>query len=327
MKRREFITLLGGAAATWPLAARAQQPALPVVGWLGTGWADAASGQIAGFRNGLNEAGFVEGRNVTIEYRWEEGQYDRLPALAAELVRRPVALILAFGGPRPTRAAKSATSTIPIVFNAATDPVATGLVASFNRPGGNVTGVYSLANELGAKQLGLLRELVPAASMIAVLVNPESPGADFLPKDVQIAVRSLGLQLAVLSAGTDLDLEVVFASLARQRPDALLVQADAFLIRRRVQIASAATRLAIPTISGANDFAAAGGLMTYGASAADGPHQVGLYVGRILKGEKPANLPVMQSTKFELILNLKTAKTLGLTVPPSLLAVADEVIE
>jgi putative ABC transport system substrate-binding protein len=327
MKRRTFITLVGGAAVAWPLAARAQQRAMPVIGWIGTGWADISSGQMAGFRKGLNEAGFVEGKNLRIEYRWEEGRYDRLPVLAAELVRLPASVIFASGGPRPTSAAKSATSTIPIVFWAATDPVATGLVASLSRPGGNVTGVYNLANELGTKQLGLLRELVPAASMIALLVNPNTPGADVISKDIQTAVRSLGLRLAVLSAGTESELDVVFAKLAQRRPDALVVQADAFLLRQRVQIASMAARQAIPTISGGLDFAAPGGLMSYGASGLDAHHQAGLYVGRILKGEKPANLPVVQSTKFELILNLKTDKALGLTVPPSLLAVTDEVIE
>jgi putative ABC transport system substrate-binding protein len=326
MKRREFVTLLGGAAA-WSFAAHAQQSAMRVIGWLGTGWPDTSAGQMAAFSKGLNEAGFVEGKNATVEYRWEEGQYDRLPALAAELVRRPVAVIFASGGPRPARAAKSATSAIPIVFWAATDPVATGLVASLNRPGGNVTGVYSLANELGTKQLGLLREFVPTASMIALLVNPETPGADFLPKDVQIAVRSLGLHLRVLSASTERDLDEVFRLLAQERPDALLVQADAFLIRWVVQIAAAAARQAIPTISGAHDFAAGGGLLSYGASGTDAHHQAGLYVGRILKGEKPADLPVVQSTKFDLVINLKTAKALGLNVPPNVLATADEVIE
>jgi putative ABC transport system substrate-binding protein len=326
MRRRDFITLLGGAAA-WPLAAHAQQVAAPVIGWLGTGWPDTALDQVPALLKGLSEAGFVEGRNVTIEYSWEEGRYDRLPVLAAELLRRPVTLIVAFGGPRPTRAAMLATSTIPIVFIAATDPVATGVVASLNRPGGNVTGVYSLANELGTKQLGLLRELVPAAGMIAMLVNPNSPGADVISKDVQIAVRSLGLQFQVLSAGSDLDLDGVFASLAQHRPDALLVQGDAFLIHRRIQIAAAAARYAIPAISGSHDFAAAGGLMTYGANAADGPHQAGLYVGRILKGERPADLPVVQSTKFDLVINLKTAKTLGFEIPPKFLALADDVIE
>jgi putative ABC transport system substrate-binding protein len=325
--RRDFITLVGAAAAAWPLAARAQQRKLPVIGWLGTGWSDLAPEQIQAFREGLSGAGFVEGKNVAIEYRWEEGQYDRLPALAADLVRRQVAVIFASGGPRPTRAAMSATSTIPIVFSSATDPVASGLVASLNRPGGNVTGTYSLANEIGTKQVGLIRELVPAAKTIALLVNAISPGADALPKDVQTAMRSLGLQLTILSAGSDRDLDAVFASFGQQRPDALLIQSDAFLIHRRIQIAAAAAQHGIPTIAGNQSFAAAGVLMTYGTGAAEAGHQAGLYVGRILKGEKPANLPVVQSTKFDFAINLKTAKALGLTVPSGLLAIADEVIE
>jgi putative ABC transport system substrate-binding protein len=325
--RREFITLLGVAAAApflWPLAARAQQQSMPVIGWLGTGWRDTSS-NLAAFHKGLNEAGFVEGRNVAIEYRWEEGQYDRLPALAADLVRRSVAVIFASGGPRPTRAAKAATSTIPIVFNAATDPVATGLVASLNRPGGNVTGAYALTNELGTKQLGLLREIVPAATMIALLVNANTPGAAVLSKDVQSAVRSVGLQLQVLSASTEADLDKALAGLAQQRPDALLIQSDVFL-NRHTEIAAMAARLGIATISALASFAAAGGLMSYGSGSADS-HQAGLYVGRILKGAKPADLPVVQSSRFELVINLKTAKALGLTVPPTLLAIADEVIE
>jgi putative ABC transport system substrate-binding protein len=308
MRRRQFITLLGGATA-WPLAARAQQPAVPVIGWLATGWPDTATAQnlAAFFHKGLNETGFVEGRNVAIEYRWEEGQYDRLPALAADLVRRSVTVIFANGGPRPTRAAKSATSTIPIVFNANTDPVATGLVASLNRPGGNVTGAYSLTDELGTKQLGLLREIVPAATKIALLVNANTPGAPALSKDVQIAARSVGLQLQFLSAGTEADLDKVLASLAQQRPDALLVQADVFLNRHIEEIAATAARLTIATISAFQNFAAAGGLMSYGGGGADA-HQAGLYVGRILKGAKPADLPVVQFYKFELVINLKTAK-------------------
>jgi putative ABC transport system substrate-binding protein len=324
--RREFITLLGGAAA-WPLAAQAQQPAVPVIGWLGTGWRDSATEQVYAFREGLSGVGFVEGKNVAIEYRWEEGQYDRLPALAADLARRKAAVIFAYGGPRPTRAAKSATSTIPIVFTAATDPVAAGLVASLNRPGGNVTGIYSLANELGAKQLGLIREVVPTAITIALLVNPNTPGAEALPKNLQAAVRSLGLQLVILSAGSERDLDAVFASLAQQRPDALLIQSDGFLIHRRIQIAATAAQHGIPAIAGSHYFAAAGVLMTYATSVAESSYQAGLYAGRILKGEKPVDLPVQQSTKVELVINLTTAKALGLTVPPSLLAIADEVIE
>jgi putative ABC transport system substrate-binding protein len=327
LKRRDFITLLGGAAAGWPLAARAQQAAIPVIGWLATGWSDTASEQIQAFREGLSGAGFIEGRNVAIEYRWEEGQFERMPVLAADLVRRQVALIFAYGGPRPARAVMSATSTIPIVFSAASDPVAAGLVASLNRPGGNVTGTYSLANELGTKQLGLIRELVPAARTVALIVHTDTPGADLLPSDVQTATRSLGLQLVILSAGNERELDAVFASLAQQRPDALLIQADTFLSHWRLRIAAAVAQHAIPTIAGNHDFAAAGALMTYSASVAEYGHQAGLYAGRILKGEKPANLPVVQATKFVFAINLKTAKALGLTVPPGVLAIADEIIE
>jgi putative ABC transport system substrate-binding protein len=326
MRRRDFITLLGGATATWPLAARAQQ-ALPVVGWLGTGWPDSAVEQNQAFHKGLGGAGFVEGRNVAIEYRWEEAQQDRMPALAADLVRRKVAVIFAFGGPRPTLAAKSATSTIPIVFQGASDPVATGVVTSLNRPGGNVTGTYSLANELGTKQLELIRQVVPAARAVALLIHTNTPGADLLPKNLQAAVRSIGLQLVILSAGSERELEAVLASLAQQRPDALLIQADTFLSHWRIQIAAAAAQHAIPAIAGNHDFAAAGVLMTYTTSPTESVYQAGLYTGRILKGEKPADLPVVQSTKFVFAINLKTAKALGLAVPPALLAVADEVIE
>jgi putative ABC transport system substrate-binding protein len=326
VKRRDFISLLGGAAA-WPIAAEAQQSATPVIGWLGTGWPDSASDHIQAFREGLSSAGFVEGENVAIEYRWEEGQQDRMPALAADLVRRQVALIFAFGGPRPTRAAKSATSTIPIVFTGASDPVAAGLVASLNRPGGNVTGTYSLTNELATKQLGLIRELVPAASTVALLVHTNTPGADSLPKDLEAAVRLLGLRLVILSAGSERDLDAVFAHFAEQRPDALLIQADTFLIHWRIQISAAAVQNAIPTIAGSHYFAAAGVLMTYATSAAESGYQAGLYAGRILKGEKPADLPVVQATKFNFAINLKTAKALGLTIPPNLLATATEVIE
>jgi putative tryptophan/tyrosine transport system substrate-binding protein len=327
VKRRAFITLLGG-AASWPLAASAQQPALPVVGWLGSGSPDALAGQVAAFRKGLSEASFVEGLNVTIEYRWAEGEYDRLPALAASLVRHPVAVILASGGNLPTLAAKTATSTTPIVFlHGGSDPVAAGLVASFNRPGGNVTGVNFLAAELVTKQLSLLRELVPAATMIAMLVNPNSPIADPTAGDLQMAARSLGLQLRVLTASTEHSIDEVFASFGQQPADALLVQTEPFLGIRRGQIAALATRYVIPTISSLEGFAAAGGLITYGASATDAYRQAGIYVGRILKGEKPGDLPVLQPTKFKLVINLKTAKALGLTVPDRLLALADELIE
>jgi putative ABC transport system substrate-binding protein len=326
MKRREFITLVGGAAA-WPLAVRAQQPALPVIGWLGAGSPDTLADRVTAFRKGVNETGLVEGRTVAIEFRWAEGRVDRLPALAAELVRRPVAAILASGGTLPTRAAKAATSTLPIVFTTNNDPVAAGLVASLNRPGGNVTGVNSMAGETGAKQLGLLHELVPAAATMGLLVNPKSPAADASVRDLQMAVRSLGLQLRVLRAGTEREIDEVFAGFAQRHPDVLLVQNDPFFGNQRNQIASLAARNTIPTIYASRDFAAAGGLMSYGASSLDGYHQAGIYIGRILKGEKPADLPVVQSTKFELVINLQTAKALGLTVPPTLLAIADEVIE
>jgi putative tryptophan/tyrosine transport system substrate-binding protein len=325
MKRRAFITLLGGAAA-WPVAARAQQP-MPVIGWLGSGSPDAFAHVAAAFRKGLTEAGFVEGKNVAIEYRWAEGQYDRLPAMATDLVRRPVAVILASGGIPPTLAAKAVTSTISIVFTASANPVAAGLVASLNRPGGNVTGVNFLVAELVTKQLGLLRELVPAAAMIAILVNPNSPAADPIVRDLQMAARSLGLRLRVLTASTEGDIDEVFATFGQQPTDALLVQTEPFLTGRRGQIVALTARHAIPTISGVHEFATAGGLVSYGASATDAYRQAGVYVGRILKGEKPADLPVVQSSKFELVINLKTAKALDLTVPDKLLALADEVIE
>jgi putative ABC transport system substrate-binding protein len=328
MRRREFITFLGGAAAAWPMVARAQQPAMPVIGWLGSGSSDAFADQVTAFRKGVNQAGFVEGQNVAIEYHWAEGEYDRLPALAAGLVRRPVAVILTSGGVRPTLAAKTATSRIPIVFlNGGSDPVAAGLVASFNRPGGNVTGVNFLAGDLVTKQLALLRELVPAAIMIAMLVNPNSPVDDPIGRDLQIAVRSLGLQLRVLTASTERGIDEVFASFGQQPADALLVQTEPFLSGRRGQIVALATRHAIPTISSVNAFAKAGGLISYGASATDAYRQAGVYVGRILKGEKPADLPVVQPVKFDLVINLKTAKAIRLEIPPTLLARADEVIE
>jgi putative ABC transport system substrate-binding protein len=327
MRRRTFITLLGGAAAAWPLAAQAQQAPLPVIGWLGVYGPDVLPENLTALHAGLNEAGFIEGKNVTIESRAEEGHGDRLPALAAELVRRPAAVILASGGLRPIRAAKAATSTIPIVFTTQTDPVATGVVASLSRPGGNVTGVYSLANELGAKQLGLVRELIPTARKIALLVNPRSPGADPLSKEVQAAVRSLGLELAILQADREHDLGEALAKLGQASPDALLVHADILFVRQSAEIAAAAVRHAIPTISSVRAFAAAGGLMSYGADNAILYRQAGLYAGRILKGEKAADLPVVQATKFDLVINLKTARSLTLAVPPNLLALADEVIE
>jgi putative ABC transport system substrate-binding protein len=301
---------------------------VPVIGWLGSGSPDAFASQVTAFRKGVNEAGFVEGQNVAIEYRWAEGDYDRLPELAAGLVRHPVAVILTSGGARPTLAAKTATSTIPIVFlNGGSDPVAAGLVASFNRPGGNVTGVNFLAGEVVPKELSLLHELVPAASMIAMLVNPNSPTANPTMSDLEPAARSLGLQLRMLTASTERGIEGVFASFGQHPVDAMIVQTEPFLSGQRDQIAALAVRHAIPTISSMQAFAAAGGLISYGASSTDAYRQAGVYVGRILKGEKPADLPVMQPTKFDLVINIKTAKALGLVIPATVLALADGVIE
>jgi putative ABC transport system substrate-binding protein len=328
IRRREFITLLGGAAA-WPLAARAQQPAMPVVGWLSSGSENetAATGSLAAFRRGLGDAGYVEGKNVTIEYRWADNQYDRLPVLAADLVRRQVVVIATNGGNPSPVAAKAATTTIPIVFASGTDPVKSGLVSSLNRPGGNVTGVSILNLELGSKRLQLLHELVPSASIVALLVNPTNPNAETQSLDLQAAARTFGLQVHVLHASTDHDIETAFATLIQQRAGALMIGADAFLSGRAKQLAASTVRYAVPAIFLYRDFAAAGGLLSYGSSLADAYHHSGVYVGRVLKGERPADLPVIQSVKFELIVNLKTAKALGITFPLSLLASADEVIE
>jgi putative ABC transport system substrate-binding protein len=327
MRRRDFITLLGSAAAAWPLAARAQQAALPVVGWLGAGSPEVFATAIVAFSKGVSELGFLEGRDVSFEYRWAEGQYDRLPTLAAELVRRPVAAILASGGNLPTRAAQAASSTIPIVFTINTDPVAAGLVASLNRPGRNVTGVNFFSDDAITKQLGLLHAAVPAAAVAGALLNPTGARFDAVVQELQTATRSLGMDLRVLRASTERDIDEVFASFTRQNVHALIVQSDPFLFSRHDQILALAAKRAIPTISGGSDWPAAGGLMSYGAKRDDAYHQAGQYVGRILKGEKPADLPVVQSTTFELVINLKTAKALGLDVPPTLLAIADDVIE
>jgi ABC-type uncharacterized transport system substrate-binding protein len=324
MKRREFITLLGG-AATWPLAARAQQPAMPVVGFLHTSTAAPFLDMVGAFRKGLNEAGFIEGQNVAIEYRWAEFQYDRLPALAADLVARRVTVISVFGPPAAL-AAKAATVTIPIVFSVGVDPVDTGLVASLNRPGGNLTGVTLLTASLGAKRVGLLRELIPKADLMAVLVNTTPEGMT-QAKDVQDAARKAGLRAIVLNAATDADIDAAFATLSRQRIGGLMVGGDQFLDTRRDRIVALAARHSMPTIYHRRDFVAGGGLMSYGTSIADVWRQVGVYTGRVLKGEKPADLPVLQPTKFELVINLKTTKALGITIAPGVLAIADEVIE
>jgi putative ABC transport system substrate-binding protein len=326
MRRREFITLLGGAATTWPITARAQQQTMPMIGYLSVGSPDSAARNLAAFREGLKEAGYVEGKNLLIEYRWSEGQ-DRLPELATELVRRRVAVIVSASGTPSVLAAKAATATIPIVFSVGTDPIAFGLVASLNKPGGNLTGVTLLFDEVASKRLELAHELMPATTIIALLVNPTNPNSETQSRDLQEAARKLALQLHILRASTERDLDTVFATVAQLRAGALLIGGDAFFASRRGQIAALAARHAIPTISFMRSFAAAGGLMSYGGSLTDADRLLGVYTGRILKGEKPADLPVQQSTKVELIINLKTAKMLGITVPPNLLVGADEVIE
>jgi putative tryptophan/tyrosine transport system substrate-binding protein len=328
IRRREFVVTLGSAAAAWPFAARAQQPAMPVIGYLGSESPDVFAGRLRGFRQGLSETGYVEGKNVAIEYRWAENQHDRFPALMADLVRREVIVIVAVTGTPPALAAKAATATIPIVFVTAGDPVALGLVASLSRPGGNLTGVATLTVELGPKQLEVLRELVPTATIIALLVNPTNPtNAETLSRDLQAAARTLGLQLHVLHASTERDFDAVFASLPRLRAGALVIGSDPFFNSRSQQLVALALRHAIPTMYPFREYATAGGLISYGNSFADAHRQVGIYTGKILNGEKPGDLPVQQSTKVELIINLKTANALGLTVPLMLLGRADEVVE
>jgi ABC-type uncharacterized transport system substrate-binding protein len=343
--RRDFITLLGGAAA-WPLAARAQQPAVPVIGYLSSGTPGLSTADAGGFLQylgsgapspyadrasvfleGLAEAGYIEGRNVAIEFRWAEGHYDRLPAMAADLVRRRVNVIVTPDSVVTARAAKAATTTIPIVFGIGADPVELGLVASLNRPGGNLTGAARLSSELEPKRLQLLHELVPAARTFALLVNPGNPGADALTKAVQAAARTLGLSLFVLQASTDADLDAAFAMMAWLRTEGIVVSSDSFFIQQSTRLAALALGRAIPAMFQYREFADAGGLISYAGSRTESYRLVGLYAGRILKGEKPADLPVQQSTKLELFINLKTARVLGLTVPRSLLAIADGVIE
>jgi putative ABC transport system substrate-binding protein len=327
MRRREFISLLAGAAASWPLAARAQQPAMPVIGYLSSFPADINPKFTQAFGQGLNDAGFFEGRNVTIEYRWdEEGRYDRLPTMAADLVGRRVAVL--FASPIPAAlAAKAATATIPIVFAIGSDPVETGLVVSLNRPGGNVTGATFLSVELGAKRLELLRDLLPKIASIGLLVNPNNPNAAVQTKEMQVATTALGLQLNIVSAGSQSDFDNAFETLVGQRTDALVLSADPFFFSHRDQLVALAMRSPVPAIYYAREFALAGGLISYASSFGDSFRQAATYVGRILKGEKPADLPVLQPTKFELVINLKTANALGINTPPSLLVRADEVIE
>jgi putative ABC transport system substrate-binding protein len=326
MRRREFITLLGGAVG-WPLGARAQQP-MPVVGFLHPGLREPLAHEVAAFHRGLNESGFMEGQNVAIEYRWAEGQYARLPALAAELVRRQVAVIVAAGGAISALVVKAATTTIPTVMLSGSDPVKLGLVASMNRPGGNITGVSQNIVSLEAKRVEVLSEVLPGATTIAVLVNPTNPNAEPIAKDLETVARALGRQLHVLEASTNADFDAAFATISRHRAGGLVVSGDAFFVSQRDQLVALSARHALPAIYFVREFTDAGGLMSYGTDLVEAYHDVGRYTGRILKGAKPAELPVIQqSTKVELVINLKTAKTLGLKIPLPLLGRADEVIE
>jgi putative tryptophan/tyrosine transport system substrate-binding protein len=328
MNRREFITLLVGAAAAWPMAARAQQSAMPVIGFLGAGALDNYVLYLAAFRKGLGEIGFVEGQNVAIEYRWAEGQYERMAQLAADLVRRRVAVIAVPGSPPGARAAKAATSTIPIDFSVGDDPVRSGLVASISRPGGNATGINFLTGEVVAKRLALLHELLPGAARVAAFINPaDASRAEVLREEIEVAARTVGMRLQILNPSTNREIDAAFAALVRERADALFVGPDAFYNSRRVQLANMAARHLTPTAFAVREYVDAGGLMSYGTSLADMYREVGAYCGRILKGAKPADLPVLQSTKFELVINAQTARMLGITVPLPLLARADEVIE
>jgi putative ABC transport system substrate-binding protein len=326
MMRREFITLLGGTAA-WPFAARAQQPAVTVIGFLGAGTPNGAAMLVAPFLQGLSEAGYVEGRNVIIEYRWADGQYDRLPGLAADLARRRVSVIVTNGGSPPALAAKAATAAIPIVFMTGADPIKSGLVASLNRPGGNATGVAALSVDILPKRLALLHEMVPGATAMALLINPANSGTGTVAQELQAAGRTLGVQLHVLQASNESDIDAAFAALLQLRAGGLVISSDAFFSSRYQLLAALTLRHAVPAIYQVRQFVQAGGLISYGVGFTEGYRQAGLYTGRILKGEKPADLPVQQDSKTEMIINLTTAKALGLTVPPNLLAIADEVIE
>ncbi len=326
MRRRELITLLGGAVA-WPFAARAQQPVIPLIGFLHSGSAKSTAQLVATFEKALNDAGFVDGRNVAITFRWADNKYERLPALARELVRLKVAVIVVGGGNVSVLAAKAATSTIPIVFTAATDPIRTGVVQSLSRPGGNVTGIATILAELDEKRLELLGELVPKLGVIGVLVNPARPDAEHQVREIEGAARALGRRIAVLRVDDQGHLEMIFSTIASQRISGLLVASDPLFFGLREKLVALAARHAVPTMYWLRDFAVAGGLISYGTSLANSYRQAGTYVGRILNGAKPAELPIIQSTKFELVINLKTAKALGLTIPPSLVARADEVIE
>jgi putative ABC transport system substrate-binding protein len=326
VKRREFITLLGGAAAAWPMGARAQK-AMPVVGWISSRAANEANYLVAAFRQGMKETGYVETQNVAVDFRWAEGQYDRLPAFASDLVSRPATVIVATGGDPAAQAAKAATATIPIVFVSGSDPVKVGLVASLNRPGGNVTGVHLLLLGMGAKRLGLLHELLPAANPIGLLINPNFVDGQTQLRDIENAAKSLGLDLLVLRASTEHEIDLAFASLVQRKIGAVLLASDPFFTVRRSQLAALGTRYAIPVMFDLREYVAAGGLMSYGASLTDGYRQGGIYTGRILRGEKPVDLPVVQATKFDLVINLTTAKAIGLNIPDRLMALADEIIE